>query len=30
VRSLLLDLTTSLDGFIADRDEGIDWIQPAP
>jgi dihydrofolate reductase len=30
MRSLLLDLTTSLDGFIADSDEGIDWIQPPP
>lgn len=28
MRQLLLDLTTSLDGFIADSDEGIDWIQP--
>jgi dihydrofolate reductase len=28
VRPLLLDLTTSLDGHIADRDEGIDRIQP--
>jgi dihydrofolate reductase len=30
VRPLLLNLTTSLDGFIADRDEGIDWIQAPP
>jgi dihydrofolate reductase len=30
MRQLLLNLTTSLDGFIADRDEGIDWIQPMP
>ena len=30
MRPLLLNLTTSLDGFIADRDEGIDWIQPPP
>lgn len=28
MRQLLLNLTTSLDGFIADVDEGIDWIQP--
>jgi dihydrofolate reductase len=27
VRNLLLNLTTSLDGFIADSDEGIDWIK---
>jgi dihydrofolate reductase len=27
MRQLLLNLTTSLDGFIADSDEGIDWIQ---
>lgn len=30
MRQLLLNLTTSLDGFIADSDEGIDWIQPPP
>jgi dihydrofolate reductase len=30
VRELLLNLTTSLDGFIADSDEGIDWIQAPP
>lgn len=30
MRPLLLDLTTSLDGFIADSDGGIDWILPAP
>lgn len=30
MRSLLLNLTTSLDGFIAAPDEGIDWIQPPP
>ncbi len=30
MRPLLLNLTTSLDGFIADKDEGIDWIQPPP
>jgi dihydrofolate reductase len=30
VRQLLLNLTTSLDGFIADRGGGIDWIQPFP
>jgi dihydrofolate reductase len=30
MRKLLLNLTTSLDGFIADRDGGIDWIQPFP
>jgi dihydrofolate reductase len=30
MRQLLLNLTTSLDGFIADTDEGIDWIQPPP
>lgn len=30
MRALLLNLTTSLDGFIADRDGGIDWMQPFP
>jgi dihydrofolate reductase len=30
MRSLLLCLTTSLDGFIADSEEGIDWILPPP
>jgi len=30
VRQLLLNLTTSLDGFIADRYGGIGWIQPFP
>lgn len=30
MRRLLLNLTTSLDGFIADRGGGIDWIQPFP
>lgn len=30
MRQLLLNLTTSLDGFIADADGGIDWIQPFP
>ena len=30
MRPLLLNLTTSLDGFIADGEEGIDWIQPVP
>lgn len=30
MRKLLLNLTTSLDGFIADRDGGIDWLQPFP
>lgn len=30
MRRLLLDLTTSLDGFIADSNEGIDWIQAPP
>lgn len=30
MRRLLLNLTTSLDGFIADSDEGIDWILPPP
>lgn len=30
MRRLLLNLTTSLDGFIADSEEGIDWIQPMP
>jgi len=30
MRRLLLNLTTSLDGFIADSDEGIEWIQPSP
>jgi hypothetical protein len=29
-RRLLLDLTTSLDGFIADSHEGVDWIQAPP
>jgi dihydrofolate reductase len=29
-RPLLLNLTTSLDGFIADSQEGIDWIKPPP
>lgn len=30
MRPLLLNLTTSLDGFIADAEEGIGWIQPPP
>lgn len=30
MRQLLLNLTTSLDGFIADAEEGIDWIAPPP
>jgi dihydrofolate reductase len=30
VRDVLLNLTTSLDGFIADRDGGIGWIAPPP
>jgi dihydrofolate reductase len=30
MRELLLNLTTSLDGFIADSAGGIDWIQPFP
>jgi dihydrofolate reductase len=30
MRPLLLNLTTSLDGFIADGDGGIGWIQPPP
>lgn len=30
MRRLLLNLTTSLDGYIADRYGGIDWIQPPP
>lgn len=30
MRPVLLNLTTSLDGFIADRDDGIDWIQAPP
>jgi len=30
VRQLLLNLTASLDGFIAEHDGGIDWIQPPP
>ena len=30
MRQLLLNLTTSLDGFIADSNEGIDWVQPPP
>ena len=27
-REVLLNLTTSLDGFIADAEGGIDWILP--
>ncbi|MDA3937635.1 MAG: dihydrofolate reductase family protein [Actinomycetota bacterium] len=30
MRQVLLNLTTSLDGFIADVDGGIDWILPPP
>jgi len=30
MRKLLLNLTTSLDGFIADEREGIEWIAPPP
>lgn len=30
MRRVLLNLTTSLDGFIADRDGGIDWLLPPP
>jgi dihydrofolate reductase len=30
VRPLILLLTASLDGFIADREGGIDWLAPAP
>ena len=30
MRQVLLNLTTSLDGFIADPECGIDWIQPFP
>lgn len=30
MRRLLLNLTTSLDGFIADSDDGIEWILPPP
>lgn len=30
MRRVLLNLTTSLDGFIADVDGGIDWILPPP
>jgi len=30
VRPLLLNLTTSLDGFIADTGGGIDWLAPPP
>ena len=30
MRTLLLNLTTSLDGFIADKDGGIDWLLPMP
>jgi dihydrofolate reductase len=30
VRPVLLNLTTSLDGFIADRDGGVRWLAPPP
>ena len=30
MRNVLLNLTTSLDGFIADAEGGIDWILPPP
>ena len=30
MREVLLNITTSLDGFIADRDGGIDWLTPPP
>lgn len=30
MRRVLLNLTTSLDGFIADGSGGIDWILPPP
>ncbi|MDO8736277.1 MAG: dihydrofolate reductase family protein [Thermoleophilia bacterium] len=30
MRKVLLNLTTSLDGFIADRNGGIDWLLPMP
>ncbi len=30
MRDVLLNLTTSLDGFIADRNGGIDWLMPPP
>lgn len=30
MRTLLLNLTTSLDGFIADKDGGFDWLLPMP
>ena len=30
MRSLLLNLTTSLDGFIADSSGGVDWLLPPP
>jgi dihydrofolate reductase len=30
MREILLNLTTSLDGFIADREGGIDWLMPPP
>ncbi len=30
MRSVLLNVTTSLDGFIAALDGGIDWILPPP
>lgn len=30
MRQLLLNLPPSLDGFIADQDDGIDWIAPPP
>jgi dihydrofolate reductase len=30
MRPVLLNLTTSLDGFIADANGGIDWLAPPP
>ena len=30
MRDVLLCLTTSLDGFIADRDGGVAWVMPPP
>lgn len=30
MRDVLLNLTTSLDGYIADRNGGIDWLLPPP
>ena len=30
MRTVLLNLTASLDGFIADEHGGIDWLLPPP